>query len=77
MNNNSKAAAKRTQVVYSEPKRILVSSKIKTTKSGVEIKINRYKDNPNAKFVKEIVHDTIPGDKYHKAFNQFNKFKRK
>lgn len=56
MNNNSKAAAKRTQVVYSQPRRILVGTKTKLTKAGDEITVNRYKKNPNAKPIKTILH---------------------
>lgn len=77
MNNNSKAAAKRTQVVYSEPRKTLVGTRTKLTKAGVEITINRYKRNPNAKPVKEIQHATIPPSLKSKAFNQFNRFKNR
>ncbi len=56
MNNNSKAAAKRTQVVYSEPRRILVGTKKKVTKAGVTIITNQYRNNPNAKPIRTIIH---------------------
>ena len=77
MNNNSKAAAKRTQVVYSEPRRKLVSSITKTRKDGTTYIVNRYKDNPNAKPIKTIVHATISADKENKGFNCFNRFKNR
>ena len=52
-NHNSRKNDQRTiQVIWSEPKRILVGSY--TTKSG-QVK-NRYKVNPNAKAVKIIIH---------------------
>lgn len=56
MKNNSKAAAKRTQVVYSEPQFIKVGSREKICKSGKVITINRYKKNLNAKPIKTIFH---------------------
>ncbi len=59
MNNNSKAAAKRTQIVYSEPQRLLVSSRVITDKHGKEQKINKYRNNPNAIPVKTIIHPLV------------------
>ena len=50
--NNRKNDQRTIQVIWSEPKRILVGSY--TTKSG-QVK-NRYKVNPNAKAVKIIIH---------------------
>ena len=50
--NNRKNDRRTIQVIWSEPKRILVGSY--TTKSG-QVK-NRYKVNPNAKAVKIIIH---------------------
>ena len=50
--NNRKNNQRTIQVIWSEPKRILVGSY--TTKSG-QVK-NRYKVNPNAKAVKIIIH---------------------
>ena len=50
--NNRKNDQRTIQVIWSEPKRILVGSY--TTKSG-QVK-NRYKANPNAKAVKIIIH---------------------
>lgn len=50
--NNRKNNQRAIQVVWSEPKKILVSSY--TTKSG-QVK-NRYRTNPNAKVLKIIVH---------------------
>ena len=55
MKNNSKAAAKRTQVVYSEPRKIKIGSKIV---KGVEINI--YKRNKNAKPIKTVLHPLPP-----------------
>ena len=49
--NNRKNGQRTIQVIWSEPKRILVGSY--TTKSG-QVK-NRYKVNPNAKAVKIII----------------------
>lgn len=77
MSNNSKAAAKRTQIVYSEPQYILVGSKEKLCKSGKVIIVNRYKKNPNAKPVKEILHALIPADGLRPSFNQFKRFKNR
>lgn len=50
--NNRKNDQRTIQVIWSEPKRVLVGSY--TTKSG-QVK-NRYKVNPNAKAVKIIIH---------------------
>jgi len=50
--NNRKNEQKSVQVIYSEPKIIMVGSY--TTKSG-QVK-NRYRVNPNAKAVKIITH---------------------
>ncbi len=75
--NNSKAAAKRTQVVYSEPRKTLVGTKTKTCKSGEVITVNVYRRNKNAKPIKSIVHPLIPGDASTKPFNQFNRFKKR
>ena len=50
--NNRKNNQRTIQVVWSEPKKILVGSY--TTKSG-QVK-NRYRTNPNAKVLKIIVH---------------------
>ena len=50
--NNRKFNRKQAQIVWSEPKRILVGSY--TTKSG-QVK-NRYRINPNAKALKIIIH---------------------
>lgn len=77
MNNNSKAAAKRTQIVYSEPQFVLVGNKEKTCQSGKVITVNRYRKNPNAKPIRTIQHATIPGDTKRKAFNVFNRFKNR
>ncbi len=67
MNNNSKAAAKRTQVVYSEPRKLLVSSK--TLPNGQ--RVNTYRKNKNAKPIKFIVHPTIPARNGKPAWNCF------
>ena len=77
MRNNSKAAAKRTQVVYSEPRKSLVGTKTKTCKSGKVITVNVYKKNLNAKPIRVIQHAKIPGDEKRAAFNQFNKLKNR
>ena len=50
--NNRKNNQRAIQVIWSEPRRILIGSY--TTKSG-QVK-NRYKVNPNAKAVKIIIH---------------------
>lgn len=50
--NNRKNEQKTIQVIWSEPKMIMVGSY--TTKSG-QVK-NRYRINPNAKVVKVITH---------------------
>jgi len=50
--NNRNNEQRQFQVIWSEPKRILVGSY--TTKSG-QVK-NRYRINPNAKLVKVIAH---------------------
>ena len=50
--NNCKNKKKTIQVIWSEPKMIMVGSY--TTKSG-QVK-NRYRVNPNAKAVKVIIH---------------------
>lgn len=60
MKNNSKAAAKRTQVVMSEKSKIFVSKKTVTTKAGKKITVNVYKKNKNAKPLKTILHPLPP-----------------
>jgi len=60
MKNNSKAAAKRTQVVMSEKSKIFVSKKTVKTKSGKKITVNVYKANKNAKPIKTILHPLPP-----------------
>lgn len=60
MRNNSKAAAKRTQVVMSEKSKIFVSKKTVKTKSGKKITVNVYKANKNAKPIKTILHPLPP-----------------
>jgi hypothetical protein len=60
MKNNSKAAAKRTQVVMSEKSKIFVSTKTVTTKAGKKITVNVYKRNKNAKPLKTILHPLPP-----------------
>lgn len=77
MGNNSKAAAKRTQVVYSKPRKSLVGTKTKTCKSEKVITVNVYRRNPNAKPIRVIQHATIPGDEKRVAFNQFKRFKNR
>ena len=51
--NNRKFNNKNAQIIWSEPKRILIGSY--TTKSG-QVK-NRYKINSNAKPIKIIMHN--------------------
>ena len=60
MKNNSKAAAKRTQVVMSEKSKVFVSKKTVKTKSGKKITVNVYKANKNAKPIKTILHPLPP-----------------
>jgi len=80
--NRSKAAAKRTQVVYSEPRRILVKTETRVSKKGVEYTVNKYRDNPNAKPIKTILHPQIPfsvdqDGNVIKAFNGFKQHKHR
>lgn len=77
MKNNSKAAAKRTQVVYDKPQWTKVGEREKLCKSGETVKTGVYKFNPDAKPIRTIVHPLIPGSEKHKAFNQFSKFKNR
>jgi hypothetical protein len=71
MSNNSKASAKRKQVIYSEPRRTFVKSEKRVSKKGVEYTVNIYRKNINAKPIKEIVHNIIPGDEQTAAWNGF------
>lgn len=60
MNNNSKAAAKRTQIVMSEKSRTFVTKKTVITKAGKTITVNVYKKNKNAKPIKTVLHPLPP-----------------
>ena len=75
--NNSKAAAKRTQVVLSAPAYIKIGTKEVVSKKGVKQTVGIWRKNPLSKPIKEIVHATIPPDAERKAFNQFKRFKNR
>jgi len=80
MNNNSNAAAKRKQIIYSEPQRVKVGTKTVTSKKGITSIVNIYKNNPNARPLKEIVHATIPAggkDKLGNVIPAWNGFSSK
>lgn len=77
MNNNSKAAAKRTQVVLSAPAYIKIGTKEVVSKSGVKRTVGIWRKNQKSHPIKEIVHNTIPGTPKNKAFNQFKRFKKR
>jgi len=77
INNNSKAAAKRTQIVRSEPEFVKIGTKKVTSKKGLTHEVGVYRRNKNSKPLKAIVHPLLPGDSKTKAFYQFNKFKNR
>jgi hypothetical protein len=60
MKNNSKAAAKRTQVVYSEPRKIKIGTKEVVSKKGIAAVVGIYELNKNAKPIKTVLHPLPP-----------------
>jgi len=46
------------QNIYSQPRKIFMRTETKISKRGVEYTVNHYRNNPDAKVIKTITHQS-------------------